>query len=163
MRNRVLPGILFIVCCIALLAACSGGGNGSNSSQASRPAQTTGRAQSVKVTITDKSITSSQTTFVANRPYYFTVTNHGHSPYNFIIKLRPGQAVENPQPKQGVLYLVPSTQLPPGATKSFNYAFPDSLAQPASQPGNSSTVQFTTQLRGNNADVVELPVNVTRG
>src|SRR5689334_12163865 len=82
MRNRVVLRVLFIACCMALLVGCSGGGNGNNGSQSSRPAQATAQAPSVKVTITDKTITSSLTTFVANRPYYFTVTNHGHVSYN---------------------------------------------------------------------------------
>ena len=163
MRNRVVLRVFFIACCMALLVGCSGGGNGSNSSQASRPAQTTGRTESVKVTITDKSIASSLTTFVANRPYYFTVTNLGHAPYNFIIRVRPGQAVLNPTAQQGVLYILPSSQLPPGATKSFTYAFPDYTIQPAQSQGNSDTVQFTRQLHGIRAGQAVISVKVTRG
>lgn len=149
------------MCCIALLAGCNGGGN--NTSKPSSPAPPPGRAQTVKITVTDTSITSSRTTFVANRPYYFTVTNHGHVPHDFIIRLWPGQAIGNPQPQQGVLYLVPSTKLPPGASRSFTYAFPDSLARPVKPQGNSSNVQFTTQIRGTNDNAVEIPVQVING
>ncbi|HYX49221.1 MAG TPA: hypothetical protein VE843_05735 [Ktedonobacteraceae bacterium] len=157
MKNRVILSLCFFGCCLALLTSCGGGSASSHPSSSASP---TGSVRGVKVTITDSTITSSQTTFIANTPYDFTVTNRGHSPHSFIIRERPGQGVVKPQLQKGILYIIPSNQLPPGATKSFRFAFPDATQQPASPQGNTTTVQFTTQLTSGSG--VEIPVKVNR-
>ncbi len=159
MRNRLILHVFFFGCCLILVTACGGGSSATSHPSAS--ASPTESVRGVKVTITDATITSSQNTFTANTPYDFTVTNKGNSPHSFIIRDRPGQGVVRPPQQKGILYLIPSNQLPPGATKSFRFAFPDATGQSTTTQGNSSSVQFTTQLT--NGSAVAIPVKVLRG
>ena len=64
MRNRGILHVFFIGCCLILLTACGGGGSATSHPSAS--ASPTGSMRAVKVTITDTTITSSQTSFTAN-------------------------------------------------------------------------------------------------
>ena len=150
MKYRIVLG-LFLILSFTVLAACGGSTAPSSSSQVTPVAPS---ANPVKVTLSDTTIVSSVTTFHANRPYYFIITNKGHSPHDFIIRQRPQAAPLTPQVNQGILYIVNSTHLRPGETMSFTYVFP--------QATTKSNVQFTTALAGPNGGGVAIPVAVRR-
>ncbi len=156
MKQRIIAGMLMVMCMtlIVTLTACSSGGGLSNGSPT--PTAVPASPHKVLVTVTDSSITSSITTFMSGTSYDFVVTNKGHSPHDFLIKERPKGSMTGPPPHDGVLYIVNSTQLKPGATRSFNFEFPISAPQ--------SDVQFTTHLAGpSGGPTVQIPVQVKQG
>lgn len=150
-KNRRVLGALLAIA-ITLLTACSSSGTPSNTSHVTPT--TAPSHEAVQVTLLDNKIESSRTTFIAGRPYVFVVTNQGTSPHDFIIDTR----VDGPAPggvPDRILYIINSTQLPPGATKSFTFSFP--LSDP------KQAVQFNTHLAGPNGAGVLLPVDIKRG
>ena len=149
---------LFFLASIILIVACGGSGNTTTNNNSATPSASSGsttNAQSVSVTVTDTKIEASRVTFSANRPYDFTVANKGHSPHDFIIRRR----VEGPQTQartnEGILYIVPSTQLHSGATVHFTYGF--------TQASIKSTMQFEEHLAGKDTAAGPLlPIQVTQ-
>ncbi len=171
MKIRITFGVCLILL-LALLAAC--GGSNSNSPATSNPSNSSTAppsAKAVKVTLTDSSVQSSVTTFIAAEPYTFVVTNTGKYPHDFIIRQRPGQPGPGRQREQGVLYVLNQlpqavlyvlNQLPPGATRTFTFAFPIATAQNGVPQGNSSSIQFASQLVGPGGREIDIPVEVVR-
>ena len=156
MKQRIVSGMLAVASAIFIvaLAACNSAGTSSNNSTAPTPVIPGSRR--VDVTITDNSITSSIRTFKTGITYTFVVTNKGHVPHDFIIKERAKGPNPGPLPHDGVLYVMSSTQLTPGATRSFNYVFPISAPQ--------TDVQFTTHLAGpGGSEGPYIPVQVVLG
>ena len=144
MKQRFFFGA-FLIVCITLITACGGNGNSSTSNNggtASASPTSTGNARAVNVTITDAKIRSSKVSFSANLPYDFTITNKGHSAHDFIIRRRVEGPAPGGQTNEGILYIVPSTKLTPGATVHFTYGFPQASIQ--------STMQFEEHLAGKN-------------
>jgi hypothetical protein len=106
----------------------------------------------VCVTLMDSKIESSHVTFFVGYPYNFVVTNNGKVPHDFIIKTEP----QGPNP--GGLYdeiLYIARAIPPGASRSFVYAFPITAPQ--------SAVEFATSLADPADAGVLLPVQVEPG
>jgi len=157
MKQRFFLGVFFILCVI-LIAACGGNGNTSTSStsrNASASPTATGNVRAVSVTVTDAKIESSKVTFSANLPYDFTVTNKGHSAHDFIIRRRVEGPAPGGQTNEGILHIIPSTQLKPGAVVHFTYGFP--------QASVKSTMQFQEHLAGKNAPAGPLlPIQVVQ-
>jgi uncharacterized cupredoxin-like copper-binding protein len=156
MKQRIISGMLVVVSAIfmVVLAACGSGGTSSNTSTA--PTPVTSGSHQVQVTVTDNKITSSITTFKTGITYDFVVTNKVHAPHDFIIKERAKGPNPGTLPHDGVLYIMNSTQLTPGTTRSFNYEFPISAPQ--------TNVQFTTHLAGpGGAAAPTIPVQVVAG
>ncbi len=127
-----------LVFCMLLLAACGNSTSGGPSTQPSAPTSVADRQ--VQVTLTDSTITSSRTTFKANIPYDFIVTNKGTAAHDFIIRRRIRGPAVTPQTDQGILHIVSSTQLAPGTTLHFSFEFPQASIQ--------SDVQFSEHLAG---------------
>jgi hypothetical protein len=156
MKQRIISRMLVVVSALfmVVLAACGSGGSTSNTSTA--PTPVTPDSHQVNVTITDNSITSSIRTFKTAISYNFVVTNKGHAPHDFIIKERAKGPNPGPLPHDGVLYVLSSTQLTPGATRSFSYVFPITAPQ--------TNVQFTTHLAGpGGSEEPFIPVQVVLG
>jgi uncharacterized cupredoxin-like copper-binding protein len=114
MNHRVIPG-LFVLLLTVLLAAC-GGTTGSPPNQ-------------VNVTLSEFKIQSSQTNFTPGTTYHFVVTNNGHTNHEFMVMQPMSGAMSMGQMDSMALYRVDASQLPPGASKSFEYTFPASAAK----------------------------------
>src|SRR5437867_13076709 len=79
----------------------------------------------VSITLSDFKIQASQTTFAVGTTYHFVVTNSGHTKHEFMV-MQPIMAGQMPmgQMDQMALYHIDQSQLPPGASKSFDFTFP---------------------------------------
>jgi uncharacterized cupredoxin-like copper-binding protein len=149
-KNRLVFGIVLLII-VAIVTAC--GGSKSSESGANTttktPVPTYTSSRQVRVTITDKSISSSMKTFQAGVPYFFVVTNNGSSSHNFIIKENPSRSEPgSPQSQEGIIYSVGS--IPPGATHTFTYQFP--IVSP------NTHLQFASQLNGPGGHEIYVPV-----
>lgn len=133
-----------------LLAACTG-----NQSVQSPSAQSTAAIRAVLVTITDQKITASMTTFNVDTAYQFTVINKAKKPSNLLLLEQALVPEGSPATQQGVLYLVPSTQLPPGTTQHFTFAFPSTTHQ--------SNLEMTTDIPGIESTGRILPIQTVLG
>ncbi len=156
MKQRFFLG-MFLIICMTFIVACGNGNTAANNNggTASASSTPTGSGRSVSVTLTDTKIESSKVTFSANLVYDFTVTNKGHSPHNFIIRRRVEGPAPGGQTNQGILYIVSSNNLTPGATVHFHFGFPQASIQ--------STIQFEEHLAGKNAPAGPLiPVQVVQ-
>ncbi len=157
MKNRIVIGLLLLGA-LLLLAGCNeqtGTSQGTTSPTATTAATTVPNAREVHVVIKDKDITSTMKNFRAGIPYTFVVANQGKTSHNFIIWHRISGAASTQQPHDGILYIVPATQLTAGKTLTFSYQFPLSSIQ--------SDLQFTTHLSGTEPEGPHIPVNVTKG
>jgi uncharacterized cupredoxin-like copper-binding protein len=121
-RLALLCGAFFALLLLTL-AACAG----STSSRAmpgmsgGMSASSGASAQVVTVTLSDFKIEASQTTFKTGVPYRFVVTNSAKSTANheFVI-VRPMTMAEM---DKMTLHRIDASQLPPGATQSFDLTF----------------------------------------
>jgi uncharacterized protein (DUF305 family)/uncharacterized cupredoxin-like copper-binding protein len=89
------------------------------------PEAGTPSAYQVDVTLTEFAIASSQTTFEANHPYQFTVTNVGAIPHEFMIMPRVegiGQ-MDMETLDDLALAMIPIEDLPPGALQTIEVTF----------------------------------------
>lgn len=110
-KHRFILSVM-VVLLLAVLAAC--GGSSDNTNQ-------------VIVSLSDFKIQSSQTTFTAGETYHFTVTNNGQTIHEFMIMPPMSGKIPMSQMDQMALYHIEESDLPPGASKSFDYTFPSSL------------------------------------
>lgn len=133
-----------------LLAACAGNQPAQNPSP-----QSTAAVRTVLVTITDQKITASMTIFNVDTAYQFTVVNKAKKSSNLILLEQALVPSGSPSAQQGVLYLVPSTQLQPGATQHFTYAFPSTTHQ--------SNLELTTDIPGIDSTGRILPIQTVLG
>jgi hypothetical protein len=154
MKSRIVL-YMFLMACLAIFAACGTGGGTSKVEKNTAIGTATGTGGNRYVdhiTITNKSIQSSLTTFNPSVPYQFTVSNKSSKPHSFIILTKPNGANTNPSQNHNVLYNLNSSQLPAGGTKTFTYEFPISTPQ--------SNVEFATYLTGQNGNGMTIPVTV---
>jgi len=112
-NHRVIPG-LFGLLLTVLLAACGG---------------TTSSPNQVNVTLSEFKIQSSQTNFTPGTTYHFVVTNNGHTSHEFMVMQPMSADMSMDQMDSMALYHIDASQLPPGASKSFDYTFPASAAK----------------------------------
>ena len=80
----------------------------------------------VNITLSDFKIQTSQTSFVAKNTYHFVVTNAGHTNHEFMVMKPMSGQMSMGQMDQGALTHIDQSQLPPGASKSFDFTFPAS-------------------------------------
>ena len=110
------PRLFFVFLVVtALLSACSG------------LAQST--STDVEVTLTDFQVVSSSTRFSAGTPYTFTITNEGQVPHEFMFipPVMAGMAdMHGEATHNTALIEVDEDELPPGATYTLSYTFPES-------------------------------------
>lgn len=155
MKTRIVY-CLFLMACLALLAACggtSGTSKGETNTAIVTPTGTSTNRFVDHITITDKGIQSSLTTFNPSVPYLFTVSNKSSKPHSFLIVTKPNGANINLQ-HNNILFTLNSNQLPAGASKSFTYKFPITSPQ--------SHIEFATYLTGQNGNGMVLPVTVQK-
>ncbi|HEX7733643.1 MAG TPA: hypothetical protein VF458_02225 [Ktedonobacteraceae bacterium] len=133
-----------------LLTACAGNQNTRTPSTDTTPA-----IRMVQVTITDQKIEASVTTFMVDTAYQFTVVNKAKKASNLVILEHSLVPEGSPSSQQGILYLLPSTQLPPGATQHFTYAFPNTTYQ--------SNLELATDLPGINSTGRIFPIQTVLG
>lgn len=132
-----------------ILASCGGG------KVVNQHTQAIGQSREVQITITNTGLTSSLTTFLASTAYSFTVTNHSKNASNFIIRTHPEVPNASTKPSKQILYLLPATQLPAGATQHFTFEFPITAIQ--------SSLEFSTTLPGPSDTGKHLPVSIYPG
>jgi uncharacterized cupredoxin-like copper-binding protein len=90
---------------------------------------TTNTANSVQVTETEYSITSSQTSFSPGTTYHFVVTNNGMTAHEFMIMPKSeGSMSGMPMSHMDPLALDSIDTINPGETKTLDYTFPSSEA-----------------------------------
>ena len=136
MKYRFMLSIVAVLL-MAALAACGGSGN----------------ANQVNVSLTEFKIQSSQTTFTAGTTYHFVVTNNGQTNHEFMIAPPMNSQMPMGQMDKMALYVIDQSQLPPGASKSFDYTFPSSEVQ--------KSLEFACHLPGHYEAGMHLPVTVT--
>lgn len=125
---RTLRANLVTVALIALLvgvslAACT--------TQAQTSATSTTGAPTVAVTLTDTTVTASQTTFQPGVRYHFVMTNHGAHAHQFWL-MPQGMAQRMSQMPMGQWrqqLLYSSQTIGPGMTGAFDYTFTSPMAQ----------------------------------
>ncbi len=143
-RKRI--GVLLVLC-FACLTACASRSMPAHTAQGT-PTDSLA-CTGVCVTLTDSEIASSRVSFIAAERYDFVVTNDGKAPKHFIIELAPpGPDVGSASNK--ILFL--SSEISPGASRSFPYAFPIIAPQ--------SALAFVTRLPGSGGPGPLLPVQV---
>jgi len=110
-------------------------------------------AVKVNVTLSEFKITSSITTFKVGTPYYFIVTNRGHSLHEFLIM---------PDKPNGTNYLVngeyrgqvvQGQAVQSGATLMVNYTF---------TPSSTTKYEIACLMRGHYAAGMSRPIVVTK-
>lgn len=105
----------------------------------------------VDVTLAEFSITSSVTTFHAGTPYYFVVTNRGHSLHEFFImpdKPDGSNYLVNGQYKGTI---VQGQAVQPGGTLMVNYTF---------SPSSTTRYEIACLMRGHYAAGMSRPIVV---
>ena len=129
-----LVGILLLT----VLTACGGSGS----------------SNQVNVSLSDFKIQSSQTTFTAGKTYHFVVTNNGQTNHEFMV-MQPMSSSQMPMGEMDkmALYHIDQSQLPPGASKSFDFTFPSSQVQ--------KSLEFSCHLPGHYEAGMHLPIVVT--
>ena len=83
-------------------------------------------AGSVLIALTDYKIEASQIVFQVGKSYHFVVTNSGKSTANhelMLIMPMSGDGMDMSEMDKMALYSVAAQDLPPGASKSFDYTF----------------------------------------
>lgn len=119
---------------VGLLAACS-----------SAQASSQGGPVDVQIKLSEMKVESSLTTFSVGVPYRFTVTNAGALSHELMItpttitgEMMSSMSME--QLDQMALARIEADDLPPGATKTFDYTF--------TNPAPAGTLEFACYVPG---------------
>ncbi len=135
--SKKLVGILAAVA--VLLAAC---GARSDSGQ-------------VTVTLTEFGMASSQASFEVGVPYHFVVTNQGAINHEIML-MAPTMADQMGMTMEGMdkmaLAKIAADDLPPGATRTFDYTF--------TEPAATGALEFSCHLSGHYEAGMKLPITV---
>ncbi|MEO8953679.1 MAG: hypothetical protein ACR2H5_23845 [Ktedonobacteraceae bacterium] len=140
MKSRSMLSIIALLGMIVLVLTACGGASSSKTNQ-------------VNVSLSDFKVQSSQTMFVPGQTYHFVVTNDGHTNHEFMV-MPPMTTGMNSmeQMDKMALYHISSDQLPPGASKSFDYSFPSSATQ--------QSLEFSCHLPGHYEAGMHLPITL---
>ncbi len=136
MNYRFMPGIVAVLLMV-MLAACGGSGS----------------SNQVNVSLSDFKVQSSQTTFIAGTTYHFVVTNNGQTNHELMVMPPMSGQMPMGQMDQMTLYHINASDLPPGASKSFDYAFPSSEVQ--------KLLEFACHLPGHYEAGMHSPITIT--
>ncbi|GAC1358154.1 MAG: hypothetical protein NVS4B11_34430 [Ktedonobacteraceae bacterium] len=155
--GNMLLLLIAVVVVVSLGILSTQGHTVAQSATPSTPAQvaaTPARAAvKVLVTLAEFSITSSVTTFHVGTPYYFVVTNQGHSLHEFFIM---------PDKPDGSTYVVngeyegntvQGQAVKPGTTLMVNYMF---------SPSSTTRYEIACLMRGHYAAGMSRPIVVTK-
>jgi len=137
MNYRYVGGFLILLSLLTLvLAAC-----GSSAPPSSGPS-------TVRVTLTDSTIQSGQTTFSPGVPYHFIVTNEGKAVQEFLII--PSAAVPSATHANALAMI---DDVPAGTTKTVDYTFPSSTV--------GQSLEFACHLHRQYEVGMQLPITVS--
>jgi uncharacterized cupredoxin-like copper-binding protein len=139
MNKRQPGGFLILLSLLALVLAACGGGTSTPSPGSSE----------VRVTLTDSTIVSSQTTLSPGVSYHFIVTNEGKAVQEWMII---PMAAAPSEMHANALAMIDS--VPASATKTVDYTFPASTV--------GQTLEFACYLHGQYEVGMQLPITVTR-
>ena len=145
MKHRFLLSMMGVLL-LAVLAAC-GGSSGSTNQGSS------GSTNQVHMSLSDFKVQSSQTTFTAGKTYHFTVTNNGKTQHELMIMAPMKSDMPMSEMDHMALYHINSSDLPPGASKSFDYTFPSSTVQ--------KPLEFSCHLPGHYEAGMHQAISVT--
>ena len=132
LRGTLALGMLISVFLLTLAACGSTTSNdmsgmpGMSSGGQSSGGSTTVPAGSVVVTLSDFKIQASQTSFQVGKSYHFVVTNSSKSTANHEFMLMmptSGDGMDMSEMDKMALYTISQEDLPPGASKSFDFTF----------------------------------------
>lgn len=129
----------------------------SQSSSAQSPTQPPASSSigtEVDMTLADNTIDSTLTTFQAGVPYTFVIKNTGTHPHDFNINPPISLAGSLDAALSQALLVVPRQQLPPGATVTVTYTFPDSAV--------SVPLEFSCLIPRHYQDGMRLAITVTK-
>jgi uncharacterized cupredoxin-like copper-binding protein len=139
-----MKSVLFRLVVLSLflaLAACAGAQSGQSG------------PVTVKITADDFSFKSSLTTFKVGVPYHFEVTNQGTVAHEIMLiqPIEPGKMDMEEMDKMALAH-IEEADLPPGATKSFDFTF--------TQPYPAGQLEFACHLTGHYEQGMHLPIIV---
>ena len=131
-RGSLFLGMLLSIVLLAL-AAC---GSTTSNDMSGMPGMSSGGQNSggangtpagtVSITLSDFKIEASQTSFQVGKSYHFIVTNSSKSTVNHELMLivpMSGDGMSMDEMDKMALYAISQQDLPPGASKSFDYTF----------------------------------------
>ena len=136
--------IFIVLAAVSLLLTACGG---------QKPAETT----EVKITLTDFGIESTVTEFKAGVAYHFTVTNAGVVEHEFMVmpplmEDQMGMGMDMHELDELALAMVPASDLPAGATATFDYTFTEAAPD--------GTLEFACHTPGHYETGMKLPIVV---
>jgi uncharacterized cupredoxin-like copper-binding protein len=114
MKRQLLLGALALMI-VALLAACAG------------TPYTVKGSQRVQVKLSDYKIDTSLTSFIADKPYHFIITNAGQTLHEFMIMPKAEGSISD-MSMGDRMSLAKVENISPGETKVLDYLFPSSTA-----------------------------------
>jgi uncharacterized cupredoxin-like copper-binding protein len=145
MKYRYVFGLFAVLTLlIVVLAACGGSTAPSGAS----------RSQEVKVTLSEYSIQSSQTTFSPGTSYHFVVANNGKIPHEFMIMPMGMNMHGMSMDDMHKIALHMIDNVAPGETKTFDYPFASSMM--------GQNFEFACHLPGHYEAGMKLPMMVNR-
>lgn len=162
-RGLLSFGILIPVLMLAVAACGSSTSNDMNGMPGmSHGGQNSGGAQStpagtVTVTLSDFKIEASQTSFQVGKSYHFVVANSGKSTAShelMLIMPMSGNGMDMSEMDKMALYAINAKDLPPGASKSFDYTF--------TQPAASGELEFACHVGSHYTLGMHMPITVNK-
>lgn len=136
--------IFIVLAAVSLLLTACGG---------QKSAETT----EVKITLTDFGIESNVTEFKVGVAYHFTVTNAGVVEHEFMVmpplmEDHMGMEMDMHELDEQALAMVPASDLPAGATATFDYTFTEAAPD--------GTLEFACHTPGHYETGMKLPIVV---
>lgn len=162
-RGLLSFGILIPVLMLAVAACGSATSNDmSGMPGMSHGGQNSGGAQgtpagTVTVTLSDFKIEASQTSFQVGKSYHFVVANSGKSTANHELMLMmpvSGGGMDMSEMDKMALYSINAKDLPPGASKSFDYTF--------TQPAAAGELEFACHVGSHYSLGMHTPITVNK-
>ena len=163
LRGSLVLGVLITIFLLTLAACGSTTSNdmsgmpGMSSGGQNSGSSTTVPAGSVAVTLSDFKIEASQTSFQVGKSYHFVVTNSSKSTANHELMLvmpMSGDGMDMSEMDKMALYSVAAQDLPPGASKSFDYTF--------SRPAAAGELEFACHVGSHYKLGMHTPLTVTQ-
>jgi uncharacterized cupredoxin-like copper-binding protein len=116
----------------------------------------TSKATEVKITLEEFGIESSMTDFQTGVPYHFVVTNEGSAEHELML-MPPvtdsmGMAMNMDEMDKNALAMIDASDLPSGATASFDYTFTKSAG--------AGNLEFACHTPGHYEMGMKLPITV---
>ena len=115
------------------------------------------RVTEVKITLKEFGIESSMTEFQTGVPYHFVVTNEGAVEHEIMLmpplmEDQMGMAMDMEELDKTALAMIEASELPPGATASFDYTF--------TEVAPAGTLEFACHIPGHYESGSKLPITV---